>query len=203
MGVRTVFLFMLHTSHTHACYIIVPALSCEITCTVHTPMPCEESVPELKFDSLMAFNVPLVILTLGGDLASSNGKVKREYARLASLHNAAVFAGTHTGAGLVAHLDIVCLGHILHGALATTFDHKSLVGSLHATAFTFSQVAYTPALCASLHIVSCCACSWVDSLSPTPMHAHRSPSHSHGMQSRLLQPPCVKPVTGVLECPHA
>jgi hypothetical protein len=167
MGVCTVILFTPHTSYIHASYIFACVMSCQIACTAHTPKPHEDSVPELKFASLMEFNVPLVILTLGGDLASSNGRVKREYARLASLHNAAVFAGTNTrpGAGVVAHLDIVCLGHILHGALTTVFDHKSLVGNLHATAFTFSQVAYTAASHGSFHTGSCLVCSWLDSSS--------------------------------------
>ena len=70
-------------------------------------------------------------------------RAKLEYMRLAYEHNLLSFTGMlpATSTAQIAVVDVVCLGHVLHGAVESAFDWADLIGNLHATAFRFSQVA--------------------------------------------------------------
>jgi hypothetical protein len=69
------------------------------------------SVPELSIASLLSLQVPLVVLSLGGDLDSSNVRLKYEAARRLAEHNTRVAShGRGRGCGPAILLDIFCTG---------------------------------------------------------------------------------------------
>jgi hypothetical protein len=98
----------------------------------------EDALPPLQFDRLLelAEHVPLVVLSLGGDLDGANVRCKHHYAKMAGEHNEAVRSGRKASSGYVAIADVVCLGHILHRTVEVCFRVSDLIGKLHATAFT-------------------------------------------------------------------
>lgn len=69
-------------------------------------------------------------------------RAKLEYMRLAKEHNDAHALGSLPAGstGCIAIVDVICLGHVLHGAVEDTFEWADLIHNLHATAFRFSQV---------------------------------------------------------------
>ena len=80
--------------------------------------------------------VKLVVVSLAGDLASSNVRLKYEFGRQAERRNEGAEAAGH---GFVALADLACAGHVVHRMVETCFQTDNLIGKLHATAFTFNE----------------------------------------------------------------
>ena len=95
----------------------------------------EQSAPELCWEKIigLASKIGIVVITLAGDLDSSNVRAKHYMGELALAHNRSDTKGR------ILLLDIICSSHILHRIIETTFKTAKLIPSLHATAFTASQ----------------------------------------------------------------
>ena len=77
--------------------------------------------------------LPLVVLQMRSDLASSNVRLVYHVADLLKLHNASV-AGTHRG--LIVLLDCPCTAHIIHRIVETTYGTAKLIPQLHSVAYS-------------------------------------------------------------------
>jgi hypothetical protein len=87
--------------------------------------------PELSFDRVieLADAMGAAVLCLGGDLDSSNVRVKHFIGSQARQHNA------EGSGGVILVIDTVCGTHILHRIVETAFCTQKLIASLHSTAY--------------------------------------------------------------------
>ncbi len=113
-----------------------------------------QSLEPLSLERLFAAceHVPVIALSLGGDLASSNVRLKMAVAQRVSEHNA---RATEAGHGRVFLVDVRCSGHILHVLIEHQFRTNTLIPSLHAASFVAAQPpAYTRLLQALRQIIA-------------------------------------------------
>lgn len=120
--------------------------------TSSTMFAClDQSEPDLSWNALldMMFDVKLLVLFLGSDLAESNGRLKMEFVRRVCEHNLQA-SKPGSGLGFILFLDGICISHLIHREIEQTFASNLLIPKLYATAFSCNLPNMQAAIKASL-----------------------------------------------------
>ena len=112
----------------------------------------QSALSEFDWKSIqeMAKEVQLLVLSLGGDLAAANVRMKHFVGMLVKEFNA---ARAGEGVGQILLIDICCGNHVLHRVAEATFKREKLINKLHATAFVCNQTKHFDRVLRTLKVV--------------------------------------------------